>query len=44
MKKPNREKKSIKQIKILKKLISLVWFLFYKPKTKKTELNRAKPV
>ena len=37
MKKPNREKKSIKLIRILKKLTSLVRFWFYKPKTEKTK-------
>jgi len=33
-------KKTIKQIKFLKKSASSVWFQFYKPKTEK---NRAKP-
>jgi hypothetical protein len=32
-------KKSIKYIRILKKLTSLVRFRFYKPKTEKTEPN-----
>jgi hypothetical protein len=36
----NREKKSIKPIKILKKLAGSVRFQFYKPKTEKTEPNR----
>jgi len=39
-KKSNRKKKSIKQIKILKKLADSVWFRFSKPKTEKTEPNR----
>jgi hypothetical protein len=49
LKKPNREKKPIKLIKILKKPTGSVRFRFYKSKTKKTELNqnwkknRAKP-
>jgi hypothetical protein len=38
LKKPNREKKPIKPIKILKKSAGSVWF--YKPKTEKTEPNR----
>jgi len=38
LKKPNRKKKPIKPIKILKKLAGSVWF--YKPKTEKTEPNR----
>jgi hypothetical protein len=37
MKKPNREKKSIKLIRILKKLTDSVRFWFYKPKTEKTK-------
>jgi len=45
----NGEEKIIKPIKILKNLISLVRFWFYKSGTKKTELNlnrknQAKPV
>jgi hypothetical protein len=41
----NREKKSIKPIKILKKLAGSVRFQFYKPKTEKTKPNpnRKKP-
>ena len=35
--KPNREKKPIKLIKILKKPADSVRFRFYKPKTEKTE-------
>jgi len=38
--KPNREKKPIKLIKILKKPADSVRFRFYKPKTEKTERNR----
>jgi hypothetical protein len=43
LKKPNREKKPIKPIKILKKPTGLV--RFYKPETEKTEPNpnRKKP-
>ena len=42
-KKPNREKKPIKPIRILKKSTGSV--MFYKPETEKTKpnLNRAKP-
>jgi hypothetical protein len=40
LKKPNCKKKSIKPIKILKKLIGSVRFQFYKPETEKTEPNR----
>jgi hypothetical protein len=45
LKKSNREKKSIKPFKILKKPTSMVRFWFYKPKTEKTEpnINRKKP-
>ena len=45
LRKPNREKKPIKPIKILKKLTSSVRFWFYKPETEKTKsnLNRKKP-
>jgi hypothetical protein len=41
-KKPNCEKKSIKHIKILKKLTGLVQFRFYKPETEKPNPNRVK--
>jgi hypothetical protein len=41
--KPNREKKPIKQIKILKKPADSVWFWFSKPKTEKTKPNRTEP-
>jgi hypothetical protein len=37
--KPNHKKKSIKPIKILKKLTGLFRFHFYKPETEKTEPN-----
>jgi hypothetical protein len=37
LKKPNREKKPIKPIKILKKPTGSVRFQFYKPEIKKTE-------
>jgi hypothetical protein len=37
----NREKKSIKPIRILKKPTSSVQFWFYKPETEKSEPNRA---
>ena len=40
MKKLNRKKKSIKPIKILKKLAGSIRFRFYKPKAEKTEPNR----
>jgi hypothetical protein len=40
MKKPNREKKSIKLIRILKKLTGSVRFWFYKPKTEKTKSSQ----
>jgi hypothetical protein len=45
LKKPNRKKKPIKLMKILKKPASSVRFRFYKPKTEKTEPNpnRKKP-
>jgi hypothetical protein len=39
LKKPNREKKPIKPIKILKKPIGSVRFWFYKYETKKTKPN-----
>jgi hypothetical protein len=39
MKKPNKKKKPIKPIKILKKPAGLVRFRFYKQKTEKTEPN-----
>jgi hypothetical protein len=40
LKKLNRKKKSIKPIKILKKLTGSVWFWFYKPETENIEANR----
>jgi len=40
LKKPNRKKKPIKPIKILKKPAGSVRFWFYKQKTEKTEPNR----
>jgi hypothetical protein len=40
LKKSNCKKKSIKPIKILKKLTGSVRFQFYKPETEKTEPNR----
>jgi hypothetical protein len=38
----NRQKKSIKPIRILKKPTSSVRFQFYKPETEKTEPNRTR--
>jgi len=40
LKKSNCKKKSIKPIKIFKKLTGSVRFQFYKPETEKTEPNR----